>query len=37
MDMQSKDLWQMFKRTGDIEWYTLYCSMREQEKAERKT
>ncbi len=29
--MNSNDLWQMFKRTGDIEWYSLYRTMKEEE------
>ena len=34
--MDSKDLWQMFKRTGDIEWYTLYRTMKEEDGPEEK-
>lgn len=26
------ELWEMFAKTGDIEWYDMYCSMKEYEE-----
>lgn len=37
--VDGKELWKMFAKTGDIEWYSLYRSMIEDEpkKAEERT
>ncbi len=35
--MTDKELWKMFEKTGDIEWYGMYRSMKEsKEDADRK-
>ena len=36
MAMDSNELWQMFRRTGDIEWYTLYRTMKEEDSPEKR-
>lgn len=33
--MDSEQLWQMFKKTGDVEWYTLYRTMKEEDEARK--
>lgn len=30
--MNEKELWQMFQKTGDIEWYEMYRSMKDSKK-----
>ncbi len=35
--MTDKDLWKMFEKTGDVEWYSMYRSMKEsKEDADRR-
>jgi len=35
--MTEKDLWKMFQKTGDIEWYGMYRALKENtEEAEEK-
>ncbi len=34
--MDKRELWKMFEKTGDVEWYAMYCSMRDEEGDKRK-
>lgn len=33
--MDSKDIWKMFQKTGDIEWYSMYRSLKEEEEPDK--
>ena len=33
--MNSQELWDIFETTGDIEFYSMYVTMKEEEKGEK--
>ncbi len=34
--MDDKELWEMFKKTGDVEWYEMYRTMKEEKNDKKK-
>lgn len=33
--MDERQLWEMFAKTGDVEWYEMYRSMKEENKSKK--
>ncbi len=34
--MDDKELWEMFVKTGDVEWYEMYRTMKEENNDKKK-